>query len=68
MRKIEYPWNGRYDRIHHYSNAGMKLLQNDTGELFDDAIDVFPTDHTYDETNIPVEPGGMEADNDFLET
>ena len=55
MRKVEYPWKGRTDRIRHYSDAGMKLLQTDTGELFDDAVDVYPTNHIYEETNIPIE-------------
>ena len=49
-----YPHNGREDRIRHYSDSGMMLLQTDTGNLYSDAIDVFPTEHLYEETDIPI--------------
>ena len=43
------------NRIHHYSDAGFKLLQNETGLIYDDAIDVVPCKYTYSETDIPIE-------------
>ena len=45
------------NRIHHYSDAGFRILQNETGIVYDDAIDVMPCKYTYSETDelIPVE-------------
>ena len=39
-------------RIHTYSNAGFKIMQ-ETGVIYDDAVDSIS--HTYIETNIPIE-------------
>lgn len=41
--------------IRHYSDSGMKLLQVETGIVYDEAIDVVPCKYTYEETEIPVE-------------
>lgn len=60
MLRVEYPWNGRADRIKHSSDAGRMIRQNETGNLYAEAIDIYPTEYTYEETNIPVEPGEME--------
>ena len=49
MIKSELIENG--NRIHHYSNAGFKLLQNETDIIYDDAIDVMPCKYTYSETD-----------------
>lgn len=54
MLKTEYPYNGRDDRIKHYSDAGMLILQTDTGNLYDEAVDRYPTNHTYEETDEPI--------------
>jgi hypothetical protein len=50
----EYPWNGRIDRIRHYSDAGMLIEQVETGRRYIDAIDVYPTAYTYTETDEPI--------------
>lgn len=49
-------------RIHHYSDAGFKLRQIETGVLYDDAVDVLPCKYTYEETDklIPVEDASVE--------
>ena len=39
--------------IKHYSNTGMMLLQNETGLLYSDPIDLIPCQYTYTETDIP---------------
>ena len=39
-------------RTHTYSDAGFKI-QQETGVVYDDAVDVVP--HTYTETDIPIE-------------
>lgn len=59
----QYPWNGRTDRIRHYSGAGMLIEQyitdrygtvTPTGSKYIDAIDVYPTAYTYTETDEPI--------------
>lgn len=39
-------------RTHTYSDAGFKI-QQETGVIYDDAVDSVP--HTYTETDIPIE-------------
>lgn len=39
------------NRIHHYSDAGFRILQNETGVVYDDAVDVMPCKYTYSETD-----------------
>lgn len=45
------------NRIHHYSDSGLRILQNETGIVYNDAVDVMPCKYTYSETEelIPVE-------------
>ena len=38
--------------VHTYSNEGKKLLQVDTGDIYDEAIDL-PGMHTYEEYEEP---------------
>lgn len=38
-----------------YSDSGMKILQDETGALYDEAIDPEFTNRTYTETDIPIE-------------
>lgn len=47
--------------IKHYSDIGMMLLQNETGLLYSDPIDLMPCRYTYTETDIPCE---VEEEND----
>lgn len=37
--------------IRHYSDCGMKLLQVETGIVYDEAIDIVPCQYTYEETD-----------------
>lgn len=43
-------------RERRYSDLGMKLRQIETGDLYDDAVDIIPCRYTYEETDIPVDP------------
>lgn len=43
------------NRIRHYSDSGMRILQNETGVNYDDAVDVVPCKYTYAETDEPIE-------------
>jgi len=54
MVKDEYIENGQ--RIRHWSDSGLKIRQNETGAVYDDAVDVVPCRYTYTETDEPVEP------------
>ena len=37
--------------IHTYSDIYKKIKQTDTGELYDDALDLIGSSHTYEETD-----------------
>lgn len=43
------------DRIHTYSDAGMKIMQDQTGIVYDDAMDVPEMGYTYTETDTLIE-------------
>lgn len=43
------------DRVHTYSDAGMKIMQEQTGIVYDDAMDVPEMGYTYTETDTPIE-------------
>lgn len=49
-----YPYNGRDDRIKYYSDSGMMIRQIDTGNMYVEAVDRYPTNHTYEETDEPI--------------
>jgi hypothetical protein len=42
-------------RIRHYSDAGMKIRQIETGRVYDEAVDVAPCKYSYEETDIETE-------------
>lgn len=44
-----------WELIRTYSSRGMKILQEGTGEIYDEAIDPAFTNRSYVETNIPIE-------------
>ena len=41
--------------VRHYSDEGMKIKQEETGAVYDEAVDVIPCRYTYTETDIPVD-------------
>ena len=43
-------------RERRYSDQGVKLRQIETGNIYDDAVDVIPCKYTYEETDEPVDP------------
>ena len=51
MLIVEHPWNGRADRIRHASDSGLMSEQEQTGNRYVEAIDIYPTDFTYRETD-----------------
>lgn len=40
---------------HTYSDAGFKIMQDETGELYDEAYDPEEFHRTYTETDIPID-------------
>ena len=53
-------------RIRTYSDEGMQIRQDQTGILYNDAVDV-PNKYTYTETDIPIPSEPVEIDTDTLE-
>ena len=53
MIKTEFLHEGTL--IKHYSDAGMMMLQNETGIKYAEAVDVVPCRYTYTETDEPIE-------------
>ena len=60
----EYPYAGREDLIRYYSDAGMTIHQFefdrfgnriDTGKEYGEAIDRYPCQYTYEETENKIE-------------
>ena len=41
--------------IKHYSDKGVMLLQEETGAMYADPVDINPCPFTYSETDIPIE-------------
>ena len=53
MLQSELIENG--ERIHHWSDADLKIRQIETGIFYDDAVDNVPCRYTYEETDEPIE-------------
>lgn len=53
MLQSELIENG--ERIHHWSDEGLKIRQVETGIVYDDAVDVMPCRYSYEETDEPIE-------------
>ena len=60
MIQIEYLNDGTL--IKHYSDIGMLLLQNETGVMYADPIDVVPCAYTYTETDVSIDTFNNELD------
>ena len=43
------------NRERRYSDLNMKIRQIETGNLYDDAVDIIPCPYTYEETDISIE-------------
>lgn len=48
-------------RTHTYSDAGLKIMQ-ETGAVYDDAVDQIGVTHIYTETDIPIEQEEISAE------
>ena len=54
MLRNKYPYAGRDDLIFYYSDAGMMIKQIETGILYVDAVDTYPFEYHYTETDTPI--------------
>lgn len=52
--------------VRHWSDKDVRLRQIETGELYDDAVDVIPCRYTYEETDIPIEYVPEEDNPEYL--
>lgn len=41
--------------IKHYSDKKVMLLQNETGAMYPEPVDLYPCAYTYSETDVPIE-------------
>lgn len=55
MIKIEHPYNSREDLIRTSSDNGMMIKQVETGILYSEAVDIYPSQFNYEETDIFIE-------------
>ena len=62
MIRTESITHGEVELIRHYSDQNVKIRQIETGELYDDAIDVVPCRFTYEETDEPIADDELEAE------
>lgn len=54
-----------WDLVRTYSSRGMKIRQDETGELYAEAIDPQFTHRTYTETDIPIDQDDPEPTEDL---
>jgi hypothetical protein len=48
-----------------YSDKGMMLLQNETGIMYSDPVDIFPCPYTYTETEEPADADDSATEEDY---
>ena len=68
MIKPIYPWTddqgAEHDNlIQQYSTKNVKLLQTETGTVYDKPIDVYPCRYNYEETDEPIFDPEKEIEN-----
>lgn len=63
MIRTEYPYKGSENLVRHYSDSGMMIRQEETGAVYADAVDVYPSRYTYTETSIPTEDEDVTAED-----
>lgn len=61
----QYPYidgngNEKEDLIKTYSNTGLYILQNETGEVYEEAVDLYPSRYTYTETSEYIDGEGID--------
>lgn len=49
-------------RVRHYSDSAVMIRQIETGNIYEDAVDVVPCRYTYEETDEPIPTEEYEPD------
>lgn len=52
------------NRVRHYSDKDLKILQVETGIVYDDAVDEVPCPYHYEETDMPIEHLDEDVNNE----
>ena len=52
--------------IKHYSDKNVMLLQNETGAIYPEPVDLVPCAYTYSETDIPIEEEEEESSEEQI--
>lgn len=65
MIQTEYLQDGRL--IRHFSDEGLMLRQVETGIVYTEAVDVVPSQYTYEETDQVIEVTAEEALTELME-
>ncbi len=52
---VQEPYEGSLTLVRTYSDEGYKIMQDGTGDIYDEAIDPRSAGRTYTETDIPVD-------------
>ena len=55
IKTYEYLRDDGAKLVRRVSNSGFKIIQNETGAIYDEAIDLPDSTYTYSETNIKAE-------------
>lgn len=62
----EHPFNGKDNFILTKSDRGYRIKQNETGIVYDEAVDVHPCRYTYTETDEPISSDEEATEQDYL--
>jgi hypothetical protein len=62
----QHPYEGKDNLVLTKSDSGYRIKQVETGEVYDEAVDVYPCRYTYTETDEPISPDGEATEQDYL--
>ena len=65
MIQVEYLNDGTL--VKHYSDKGVMLIQEETGIMYSDPVDVVPCVYTYTETDKPIEMDKLLETEELIE-
>lgn len=62
----QHPYDGKDNLVLTKSDSGYRILQVETGVVYDEAVDVYPCRYTYTETDEPISHDGEATEQDYL--
>lgn len=57
----EYPYKGSKNLIRTFSDSGLMIIQNETGVVYVEAVDIYPCKFTYSESDVSTRECGKEV-------